>query len=172
MIEMWKAIAEFPKYEVSDGGEIRNADTGKTLSQFPNNRGYLKVSLRSPVDGRQRNVLVHRLVAKAFVENDAKEKTQVNHINEVKSDSRACNLDWVTPSENVNHGTGISRRAESTSLPIVMIHSGLSVIFDSAGDAERRTGIPAKSIQKCCSGKMATTHGASFAYLGARVVEP
>ena len=169
VIGMWKSIAEFPKYEVSDGGEIRNADTGKTLSQFANNRGYLKVSLKSSADGKQHNVLVHRLVAKAFIENEAKERTQVNHINEDKSDNRACNLEWVTPSENVNHGTGVSRRAESLSLPVVMIHNGLSVVFDSAGDAERRTGIPAKSIQKCCSGKMATTHGASFAYLGAKV---
>lgn len=168
---MWKVITDFPKYEVSDFGEVRNVATGKTLSQFPNNRGYLKVSLMSHVDGRQHNVLVHRLVAKAFVDNDSKERTQVNHINEVKSDNRACNLEWVTPSENVNHGTGISRRAERMSLPVVMIHNGLSVVFDSAGDAERRTGIPAKSIQKCCAGKMETTHGASFAYLGAKVVE-
>lgn len=167
---MWKAIEGFSKYEISDLGEVRNARTLRTVKAFDNKRGYLKVSL-SGDDGKQHNVSVHRLVAMVYVENDdPSAKIQVNHINEDKTDNRAVNLEWVTPSQNVRHGSGIGRRAESQSLPIVMIHDGLSVVFDSAHDAERRTGIPAKSIQKCCSGRMNSTHGASFAYLGAKAV--
>lgn len=166
----WKPVGGFSRYSVSDNGEIVNNRTGRTLKQFDNNRGYLKVSLVDE-DGKQRNMSVHRLVAIAFVTNDNPElKTQVNHINENKHDNNAGNLEWVTPSENVRHGTGIARRVRSASLPVVMIFNGMSVVFDSASDAERRTGIPAASIQKCCTNRLKSTHGASFAYLGAKVV--
>ena len=167
---MWELAVPFLGYEVSDSGEVRNIKTKHVLSQHVNNRGYAKVFLSD--NGKQNGVLVHRLVASAFVVNDDPErKTQVNHINEIKTDNRAANLEWVTPSENIRHGTGIDRRARTQSLPIVMVYKGLSVMFDSAHDAENRTGIPAKSIQKCCKGKLQTTHGASFAYLGAKVVD-
>lgn len=52
----------------------------------------------------------------------------------------------------------------SMAKPVLMIHHGITVRFDSACDAERRTGIPSQSIQRCCAGKATTTHGAAFAY--------
>ena len=167
---MWKPAIPFSGYEVSDSGEVRNVKTKHVLSQQVNNRGYAKVFL---VDKEHQNgVLVHRLVAIAFCENDdPAHKTQVNHINEDKTDNRSLNLEWVTPSENINHRTGISRRVAKQSMPVVMMYKGLSTVFDSAHDAEKRTGIPAKSIQKCCTGRLKSTHGASFEYLDAKVVE-
>lgn len=171
MSAMWKKITGYSKYEVSDSGEVRNVETNRILKSFDNKRGYLKVSLVGD-DGKNHNVSVHRLVAASYVDNpDPDTRTQVNHINEVKTDNRAENLEWVTASQNVRHGTGISRRVASTSKPVVMIHDGVSVIFDSAHDAERRTGIPAKNIQKCCTGQLKSTHGVVFAYTSARVVE-
>ena len=166
---MWTLVGDHLDYEVSDGGEVRNVKTKHVLAQQLNNRGYARVFLMD--GGRKSCVLVHRLVAKAFCANsDPERKTQVNHINEDKTDNRASNLEWVTPSENINHGTGRDRRSASQSLPVVMVFKGMSVVFDSAQDAERRTGIPAKSIQKCCAGRLNSTHGAVFAYLGAKVV--
>lgn len=163
---MWVPIEGFLGYEVSDEGEIRNIKTGRILSQFKNNRGYLKVSIKSSESGKYKNVLVHRLVAKAYIDaKDRTRQTQVNHINEVKTDNRSDNLEWITPSENINYGTGIKRRAKSQSYPLEMKYKGITVYFDSATDVERRTGIPAKSVQKCCSGKLKTTHGASFSYI-------
>lgn len=166
---MWKQIERYPKYEVSDSGEVRNAETHHILKQFDNKRGYMKVSLVGD-DGKQHNVSVHRLVADAYVNNlDPEKRTQVNHINEVKTDNRSGNLEWVTPSQSIRHGSGLRRRIAAQELPVVMVYDGLSVVFDSAKDAERRTGISAKSIQKCCTGRIKSTRGAAFAYLGAKV---
>lgn len=168
----WETIPGYSRYEVSDLGEVRNAKTGKRISQFDRrNNGYLYVGLVRD-DGRgQSNLAVHRLVASAFVENpDSSTKTQVNHKKECKHDNRACNLEWMTCSENNRYGTARQRRADKESMPVVMVYKGLSVMFNSAADAELRTGIPAKSIQKCCSGKLLSTHGATFAYFGAKVV--
>lgn len=163
---MWEMIDGFAGYEVSDEGVVRNAKTGHVIAQFDNGRGYLKVGIKSSDDGKFHNVSVHRIVAKAFVINpDDTIFTQVNHINEDKHDNRASNLEWVTASENVNHGTGIKRRASSQSFPIVMHYKGLDVYFDSASDVEKRTGIIAQSVQRCCAGKMKTSHGATFEYV-------
>jgi hypothetical protein len=165
----WRGCDGYPGYEVSDRGEVRNSRTGRLLAPFGRRDGseYLYVCLRA--GGKKSNVLVHRLVAKAFVENpDPETKTQVNHKDECKRNNCAYNLEWVTCSENNMYGTARARRAEKESLPVVMVYRGLSVMFNSATDAELRTGIPAKSIQKCCSGRLASTHGASFAYLGGR----
>ena len=37
--EIWKTIKDFPRYEVSNKGEVRNKKTGRILKQSYN-RGY------------------------------------------------------------------------------------------------------------------------------------
>lgn len=164
MTERWLPAPGCEGYEVSDCGRVRKASSGRIVSQFPTPEGYRRIAVHRP--GRsKRNVRVHRLVAMAFVENPEPEvRTQVNHINEDKTDNRAANLEWVTASGNINHGTANARRAAAAARPVVMLYQGMCIRFDSAVDAERRTGIPAQSIQRCCAGRATTTHGAAFAY--------
>lgn len=161
----WRTIEKFPKYEVSSDGVVRNKRTGHITSQRIGFGGYMTVALCCEGRRRQTTCSVHRLVASAFVENPNPEiKIQVNHINENKTDNRAENLEWVSPSENIKHGIGIARRAAAVSRPVVMKHGDMVVYFDSTKDASRRTGIPFASVQKCCTGKLKTTHGVQFEY--------
>lgn len=63
-MDTWVDIEDFPLYEVSDQGEIRNKRTGRVLKQHDNGRDSLFVVLRR--DGGQVTRSVRRLVATAF----------------------------------------------------------------------------------------------------------
>ena len=102
--EIWKSVNAselYPRFnrhevlEVSNLGNLRL--DGKPVKTYLNNNAkpYLKTT---HVHG---NMLVHRLVAYAFCEG-YEPGMQVNHINEVKTDNRASNLEWVTASYNQN----------------------------------------------------------------------
>lgn len=73
--------------------------TGFREVNLPNNSsGYLQVNL-----GRIRNtVLVHRLVAEAFIPNPLGLR-DVDHINGNKTNNRVENLRWVSHKENCNN---------------------------------------------------------------------
>ena len=53
-------------------------------------------------EGKRRYVLIHRLVAKYFVDNPLN-KPHVNHIDGDKTNNKSKNLEWVTPYENTRH---------------------------------------------------------------------
>ena len=69
---MWKRINDFPNYEVSDTGQIKNIKTGKYLSPKKSRTGYLRVTLCD--NGFQKTILVHRLVAIAFIQSNGSYK--------------------------------------------------------------------------------------------------
>lgn len=64
------------------------------------NKWYVRVTLNDWCSSRTRGI--HRLVANTFIPNP-ESKPQVNHINWVRNDNRAENLEWVTSSENQMH---------------------------------------------------------------------
>lgn len=91
--ERWATIEGHWNHEVSDRGRIRQ-QSGRELAQ--SGKRYLRVS----VDDKSETV--HRLVAMAFCPLVTGGK-QVNHINGIKTDNRAVNLEWVTPQQNSAH---------------------------------------------------------------------
>lgn len=74
--------------------------------------GYFRVALHLETGGAK-GVLVHRLVAMAYVPGDW--SLQVNHIDGKKYNNCYTNLEWVTPRENLMHAldNGLNHRGEN-----------------------------------------------------------
>lgn len=102
--EVWKTIADFPNYAVSNIGRVRKIlpqirTPGGFIKRFVLN-GYAQVTLS--YGNLRKRLKVHRLVAVAFLEPDTN-RPEINHKNGAKADNRVENLEWVTHGENQKH---------------------------------------------------------------------
>lgn len=92
------------KLLVFENGEVFRVK-GKLLyrcSKATQSRGGKYHSVSYSVNGVQKHVYVHRLVAEGFVPNP-EGKPQVNHKDGDGHNNSADNLEWVTASENTRH---------------------------------------------------------------------
>lgn len=64
--EEWKHCDEFPRYDISNEGNVRNHETGRAMSTYISDRGYARVSLTE--DGKQYTRNVSTLVGRMFVD--------------------------------------------------------------------------------------------------------
>lgn len=183
MEETWKPIKGYEGlYEVSNKGNVKTLRKNKIMSQAVGvNNGYCYVGLYK--NGKGKNVLVHRIVAIAFIDNPMGKKT-VNHIDGNKRNNTVENLEWATHSENHKHAfmTGLKvvsdnqRKAASETgkktcdanrrrKAVVMI-KGDDVIksFESAHEAARYIGGSPSAIVACCKGKYQTSKGYRWKY--------
>ena len=93
----------------------RGASEPRLLKQRRNSCGYRRAALVGP-DGKVKHELVHRLVAKAYLEepdpaphprepnfHDLEPRNQVNHIDGNKLNNKVFNLEWNSPKENHEH---------------------------------------------------------------------
>ena len=97
-MDMWAPVKNYPAYEVSNDGRVRNVSTGREKALTVSN-GYHVVGLWHKNKGK--TFLVHRLVAMAFVPGDF--SLSVNHKDGNKLNNVPANLEWCTLAENTNH---------------------------------------------------------------------
>lgn len=182
--EEWKPIEGYEGwYEVSSFGRVRSLDRMRTANipnrgvhtfmkkgickkQHYHRDGYPMITLCK--NGERKTFLVHRLVACAFVPNP-NNLYEVNHIDEIKTNNHASNLEWVTRMQNVHHGTGIERMKERTKnhlRPVVQMTMDGSYIkqWRCIIDASKALHIPYPGIVNACRGKYKSSHGYIWMY--------
>lgn len=102
--EIWKPCPTWPGYEASTHGRIRSQYTVLSCKAIQN--GYPTCS--PSVDGRQRSVLVHRMVADAFL-GPCPSGQEVRHLDGDRMNRRPENLAYGDRAANQNdrvaHGT-------------------------------------------------------------------
>lgn len=145
---MWEKIDGYNYHSVSDNGEVRNDKTNNILKQWSATGNYMYVALCE--DGDRKTKRVHRLVAETFVPNP-NGKSQVNHIDGNKHNNCANNLEWVTPSENMNHAyrTGLQRKVcKGKVKSVVCLNDGKH--FNTISEASEHYGVSREQIYWCC----------------------
>jgi hypothetical protein len=157
--EQWKRIKGLPGILVSDQGNVKT-DRGIVKSQRTELEGYKRVTIAGET------VRTHKLVAKAFIPNP-KRKPCINHKNGIKTDNRACNLEWSTERENSLLASKCGLLHGGTApTPIIVekILDNTKYEFQSQAEAARKLHISDSEINKCLKGKRKTSHGYTFQY--------
>ena len=98
----WREVDEYPGYAVSTCGKVRGR-YGKILRGETNRDGRRCVMMYKQGLPRK-NMLIHRLVAFAFVENPRPDIfNMVDHIDQNKLNNHHTNLRWVNKQLNGLH---------------------------------------------------------------------
>ena len=103
--EVWATIDGFDGYYISNLGRVKSSKWDKEvlIKQSVSEKGYMQVKIN------QKTFRVHRLVAKAFIENPCA-YDEINHKDEDKTNNMANNLEWCDRKYNMNYGTWKERR--------------------------------------------------------------
>jgi hypothetical protein len=91
----FKRLEEFPNYKIYKNGDVYKEwkSKDKLMKHNLGNRGYYYVRLCN--DGKQKNFLIHRLLAMLFIPNPDLTNKTVDHINRIPTDNRLENLRWL-----------------------------------------------------------------------------
>ena len=145
-----KVINGYLDYFISDKGLVFSKKTFKYLKPVRSSNGYLQVHLYKT--GVKKTFYIHRLVATHFIKNP-KNKTQVNHLDEVKSNNHYLNLEWSTPKENINHGNSLLKRSVSQSKKVLRIDPVYYNVkeYESLSSV-KKDGFDTSNVSKSCRG--------------------
>lgn len=167
--EEWKNIPGYEDlYQASNLGRIRSVDGKITSSKLykirvwkgrilknrtktPAQNGY-RVSLWK--DGKDKDWLVHRLVAMAFlgipkgieITNTGKRMT-VNHKDGNRFNNKIENLEWVTLEDNIRHA--FNNDLMHTCKEILLANEKEELFFKSMNEADRFLGRKPGYISNC-----------------------
>ena len=191
MEEIWKDIEGYEGlYQVSNLGRVRSLDRiipsklknnnfvkkkGKIIQLRKKKDGYVQVKLKK--DGSQKLMSVHRLVAKAFIDNPNNYEI-VNHKDNNPENNNEKNLEWCTQSYNIKYSYN-QKRSKSPKYwkgKLGINHCRAKQVnqydlnfkyintYGSIGEAERITGISHGNIISCCKGNYKTAGGYIWRY--------
>ena len=160
--EIWKEIAKFPKYKVSNLGRVMNSATGYILTPVAaEDDDYLHVGLYTE-NSKRENVYVHVLVAEAFLEKSS-QNLEVDHLDSNRHNNCVTNLEWVTHSENIKRAfsRGTKKPIEHpNAIRVRVVETG--EIFDSARKCADAIGGDKKGIVCCLNGEWKSYNGLHF----------
>lgn len=139
-------------------------------------KGYFTVGLCKR--GKQKNELIHRLVAKAFIPNP-KNLPMVNHKDGNTKNNKKNNLEWCTCQENIQHAyrTGLKKSSEKVrkhakemgksmrkKVYQYDLNGRLLQEYESVSEVTKKTGINSTGIYLCCNNKKVEYKGFIWSY--------
>lgn len=175
--EVWVEIPFNPDYSISNYGRVKsniryrkNKDSFRVvktriLKQKITKQGYLQITLRDSTNS-YKSYLTHRLVGHVYLKNK-NEYSQINHIDENKTNNSVENLEWCSASYNMNFGERAKNFSDSTSRKIVQKDKTGKIIsvHKSIKHVASKLKYSKNSLYKCCSGKQESHKGFFWEYL-------
>jgi len=110
MSEIFRVIDGFERYRIGNWGSVFSSIRAtRFLKWVISSKGYPYVELMPTGASESIRMMVHKLVAQAFIGNPNNLPT-VNHINGIKHDNHWENLEWATYSDQQEHAlsTGLN----------------------------------------------------------------
>ncbi len=176
--EQWKDIEGYKGiYQVSNLGRVRSLDhyvktghngerlvKGRILKQNKTCNGYLFIKTSKKYGSK--HLAVHRLVAKAFIENSNK-FPNVNHKDEIKHNNIVTNLEWCNHSYNALYGTCQERLNQYKQKSVEALDKNTKevvYVFKSMKYAAETLGIYKEQISSVCRGERKTAGGYIWRY--------
>tara|TARA_R110000803_G_C11791357_1_gene298088 strand:- start:63 stop:536 length:474 start_codon:yes stop_codon:yes gene_type:complete len=104
-----KEVEGFPNYLIYNDGRVWSKSSQMFRKCYKNPKGYIQVSLNK--NGKVHTARINRLLAIAFIPNP-ENKSDVDHINDIRDDNRLENLQWLTHQENINKRSYINKLDE------------------------------------------------------------
>lgn len=131
-MEIWKTVEGFENYQVSNLGRVKSLEKyylmrnkhplllAEKILKLSKSNKYLSIGFC--INGKQKRISIHRLVALAFIPN-LENKPMVNHIDGNKLNNRVENLEWCTAKENTIHSfkIGVNKGNIGEKHPMVKI---------------------------------------------------
>jgi hypothetical protein len=143
MNEIYKPIIGHESYLISNMGNVKSL--GKVVPFYKGGtKKYPERILKQQkyryafVDIDCKKVLVHRLVAQAFIDNPLN-KNVVNHKDGNKLNNCVDNLEWVTTSENALHSYKNGYQVKTNNKKVKDLTSG--VIYNSISEYAKTTNL-------------------------------
>jgi len=170
MSEKWKTIKENSNYEISNKGNVRNANTKHLLSFWKTTSGYQTVCLFN--SGSQKTYYVHRLVANNYIDNNFN-YAEVNHIDGNKENNNVNNLEWCSHKNNMRHAyknnliKPIRGKEHKRARKVKQINliNGEIKIWDCIIDAKREKNYSVGAICMACKNKIKTYKQSTWEYV-------
>lgn len=148
-------IKGFENYSVTRDGKIWSHKRNKFIKHQINNRCYCYVQIFN--NKKMLMTSIHRLVAITYL--DKKDKTEVNHINGIKTDNRVENLEWCTRKENLLHAynLGLIKYNDKKAFGIpknkLLLDTSNGVYYNSIREAAELLGYNKGTLKDYISGK-------------------
>ncbi|MEG0014296.1 MAG: NUMOD4 domain-containing protein [Cellulosilyticaceae bacterium] len=161
--ENWKIINEFPEYEISDLGKVKNRINNKINSGSINAAGYRihRFYFYDASGNRHmKDVRIHLIVAQYFVENEAN-KALLQFLDSNKLNIAASNLAWRSEEEQP---TDKSSKLSGKPVCEYDLKGRLIRIWASATAVSKVYPISSRSIHDPCMYKTKTTYGRQWRY--------
>lgn len=163
--EVWKPCPDFEsKYLISNYGRIKSIGNTNSCKRI----GFIKLHKKNGRNGymqvrlydhpKAKTIVVHTLVAKAFVPNP-NNLPMVNHKDENKTNNYYKNLEWCDNVYNI-------RYSRAKSVDVYTKDGSFVETIDVMADVSIKYGVPTKYISRCCKSQHGTCNGFQFRYHG------